>query len=126
MLALLTHETKDPTMNTRKNLLLLVAFASVSLLLFLTRTEAQGPTLPSDQLFEVAIVKWDGSDKIHFITPGKGELVRVFKQGVGLPKDTPEEEFCLAWAANKLAEEGWEPLNLDSRRILLRRPVASR
>jgi hypothetical protein len=112
-------------MNTRKNLVLLIAFASVSLTLFLTRTEAQGPPASSTQRFEVAIIKWDGPDRIQFITPEKSEMVRVFKLGVELPKGIRDEAFCLTWAANKLASEGWEPLNLNSTRLLLRRPVSS-
>jgi len=73
--------------------------------------------------YEVAIVKWDGPDKLQFITPQKNETMRLFKTGVKLPEDTHDEEFCLTWAANKMAQDGWEPLNLDGTRIFFRRQV---
>jgi hypothetical protein len=41
-----------------------------------------------------------------------------------LPKDAQAEEFYLTKAANELAKQGWEALNIDSRRILFRRPVS--
>ena len=75
------------------------------------------------QRYEVAIVKWDGGDKLQFITPQKSEVMRLFKTGVQLPPEIHDEEFCLTWAANKMAQEGWEPVNLDATRILFRRAV---
>lgn len=86
---------------------------------FLTR--AQGPAVVPR--YEVAMVKWDGPDRIQYLTPQKSETVRLFKLGVVLPPDTRDEEFCLTWAANKMAQDGWEPVNLNSTRILFRRPV---
>lgn len=71
--------------------------------------------------YEVAIIKWDGPDRIQFITPQKSEVIRLFKQGVQLPPDIRDEEFSLAEDANSLAQEGWEPVNLNATRILLRR-----
>jgi hypothetical protein len=47
----------------------------------------------------VAIVKWDGPDKLQFITPQKSEAARLFKTGVKLTEDICKEEFCLTWAA---------------------------
>lgn len=69
------------------------------------------------------MIKWDGPDKLQLITPQKSEAIRLFKTGVQLPPDIHDEEFCLTWAANKLAQEGWEPVNLNATRILLRRQV---
>jgi hypothetical protein len=40
-----------------------------------------------------------------------------------IPKEADNEQFCLAVAANRMAKEGWEPVNLDSRRILFRRQL---
>lgn len=71
--------------------------------------------------YEYAMIKWDGPDRLGVIYPDRAELVRVFKI-VKPPPDITEEEFCLTWGANKLAKEGWEPINLNSRRILFRRP----
>lgn len=51
-------------------------------------------------------------------------MLRLFKTGVELPKDIHDEEFCLAWAANKLAQDGWEPVNLNATRVLMRRQVS--
>jgi hypothetical protein len=71
--------------------------------------------------YEYAMIKWDGPDKLAMIYPDRAEVVRVFKQAK-LASDVSEEEFCLTWGANQLAKEGWEPVNLNSRRILFRRP----
>ncbi len=73
--------------------------------------------------YEVAIVRWDGPDRIQLLTPQKSESIGLLQAGVQMPKDMSKEEFCLTWAANKMAQDGWEPVNLDSTRILLRRSV---
>ena len=71
---------------------------------------------------EYAIVKWDGPDRLSYNLPDKFQLVHVTKdRKVAIPKEAQEEEFCLAYAANDLAKDGWEPINLNSRRILFRR-----
>jgi len=71
--------------------------------------------------YEYAIVKWDGPDRLYYNLPQSFVLVHVKSQGATIPRDAQEEEWCLAYAANQLAKEGWETLTLDSRRILLRR-----
>src|SRR5436190_9906685 len=73
--------------------------------------------------WEYAIVKWDGPDRLYYNLPDKFELVFLSKTGVTIPKDAQQEEWCLNYAANKLAKDGWETLTLNSRRILLRRPA---
>jgi hypothetical protein len=70
--------------------------------------------------YEYAMIKWDGPDKLAIIYPDRAEVVRVFKHAKP-PADISEEEFCLTWGANQLGKEGWEPVNLNSRRILFRR-----
>jgi hypothetical protein len=73
---------------------------------------------------EVAIIKWDGNDKVCVNLPNKPEIMHVFElSGSRPPRDMQEEEYCLTWVANKLAKDGWEVLNLDSRRLVFRRPV---
>jgi hypothetical protein len=76
------------------------------------------------QRYECALIKWDGNDKIHLNLPDKSLIWRAYESGERTPKEMAEEEYCLTWAANKLAKDGWEMVNLDSRRILLRRPVS--
>ena len=71
--------------------------------------------------YEYATVKWDGPDRLYYNLPDKFELVHLTKVGVKIPSDAQEEEWCLAYAANKMAASGWEAINLDSRRILFRR-----
>ncbi len=80
------------------------------------------PTQTAVARFECAMIKWDGPDKLAIIYPDRAEVVRVFKSAK-LSADVSEEEFCLTWGANKLVKEGWEPVNLNSRRILFRRPA---
>jgi len=72
--------------------------------------------------FEYAIVKWDGPDRLYYNLPDKFEMVHITKSGgIRIPNEAQEEEWCLAYAANKMAEAGWEPVNLDSRRLVFRR-----
>jgi len=78
----------------------------------------------SSQHNEYAIVKWDGSDKVCVNLPGKSEIWHVYELSSSrTPKEMQEEEFCLAWTANKLAKEGWEVAAFDSRRLVFRRAV---
>jgi len=71
--------------------------------------------------FEYAIVKWDGPDRLFYNMPTKFELVHLSKSGIKIPADAQNEEWCLAYAANQMAADGWEPVALDSRRIVMRR-----
>ncbi len=73
------------------------------------------------QAYEYAIVKWDGPDRLYYNLPNKFEMVHLEEIGTKIPKEAQNEEYCLAIAANIMAKEGWEPVNLDSRRILFRR-----
>lgn len=71
--------------------------------------------------YEYAVVKWDGPDRLYYNLPDKFELIHLHKAGVAIPREAQLEEWCLAYAANKMAQEGWEAINLNSRRILFRR-----
>jgi hypothetical protein len=87
---------------------------------FLVKAQDKGPARHQ----EVAIVKWDGADKVCVNLPDKSEILHVFElASARTPKEMQDEEFCLAWTANKLAKEGWEVLTLDSRRLVFRRTV---
>ena len=78
----------------------------------------------SAQRTEYAMIKWDGMDKVCVNLPGKPEVWHVYDlSGSRTPKDMQEEEFCLAWAANKMASAGWEVAGFDSRRLLFRRAM---
>jgi hypothetical protein len=79
----------------------------------------------SSQHCEVAIIKWDGNDKVCVNLPGKAEIIHVYDlSNTRTPKEMQEEEFCLAFMANKLAKDGWEVAAFDSRRLLFRRPLS--
>jgi len=71
--------------------------------------------------YEYAIIKWDGPDRMYYNLPGKFELVHLKTQGVGVPTNAEGEEWYLTHAANQMAKDGWEAINLDSRRIFFRR-----
>jgi hypothetical protein len=71
--------------------------------------------------YEYAIVKWEGQDRLLYNMPNQFELVHMKERKVPFPKDAQEEEFWLAYAANEMAKQGWEAVNLNSRRILFRR-----
>jgi len=99
----------------KKYTLIVLAIA----LLAFVGLQAQNKSEPG--AYEYAIVKWDGPDRLYYNLPQSFVLVHVRSQGVTIPKDAQEEEWCLTYAANQLAKEGWETLTLDSRRIVLRR-----
>jgi hypothetical protein len=80
--------------------------------------------MPPSPQYEYAIVKWDGPDRLYFNLPDKFELKHLTKEGVTIPREAQAEEFCLVWAANKMAKDGWMPTSFDSRRILFRRAKA--
>src|SRR5437016_2820885 len=71
--------------------------------------------------YEYAVLKWDGPDRLYYNMPDRFEMVHLEKKGPKIPSDAQNEEWCLAYGANELAKEGWQPINLDSRRLLLRR-----
>src|SRR3954449_10588185 len=62
--------------------------------------------------FEYAIVKWDGPDRVFYNLPNKFEVVRLEKIGITVPKEAQNEEYCLSVAANIMAKDGWEAVNL--------------
>ena len=108
-----------------KRLILALAILSLVACVCLTPTAlAQGSPNPGAR-WEFAVVKWDGPDRIYYNLPDKFEMVHLKDLGVEIPKEAQQEEFCLAWAANKMAADGWEAVNLNSRRILMRRPKAN-
>ena len=80
---------------------------------------AQDP--PRAAACEYAIVKWEAQDRLLYNLPNQFELVHMKDRKVPFPKDAQEEEFWLAYAANEMAKQGWEAVNLNSRRILFRR-----
>jgi hypothetical protein len=73
--------------------------------------------------YDYAMAKWDGPDRIQYILPDKFEEVRIFEKHP-LPQHAQAEEFCLTMAANEMAKQGWQAVNLNSRRILFRRAAA--
>ncbi|MCU0787637.1 MAG: hypothetical protein MUC91_05515 [Verrucomicrobia bacterium] len=105
-----------------KTLTLVALLTAVALLGLPAHTGFAAGTDSPAQNWEYALVKWDGPDRIYYNRPGAFEMVHLNDLGVKIPKGAQPEEFCLAWAANKMAAEGWEAVNLDSRRILMRRP----
>ena len=102
-----------------KKVLLVTALLAAAL--FSVNYHGSAQDRPSVAKYEYAIVKWDGPDRLYYNLPDKFELVQLDKSGVKMPKDAQGEEWCLAYAANKMAKEGWEAVNLNSRRILFRR-----
>jgi len=105
----------------KKSLMMLVLLATFVLLRGAEMATAQEKA--AAQKFEYAMIKWDGPDRIQYIFPDKFELVRLGEK-YPLPKEAQAEEFYLTRASNELAKQGWEALNIDSRRILFRRPVS--
>lgn len=73
--------------------------------------------------YEYTLMKWDGPDKVQLFYPNKFEYFRVFDQGNKLPKNAHDEEYCVALVINKLAKDGWEPIQLHATRVLFRRTL---
>ena len=109
-------------MKSRTTTLIACAVGVIGLLWasILVRAQSKG----SSQRCEAAMLKWDGGDKIQLMTPYKSEVIHVFQAGGQRVPDIPEEEYCLTWAANKLAQEGWELVKLNNRRVLMQRPLS--
>ena len=99
--------------------LVLLLGAVLCSLVCIPAVAAEGDGEPSQ--CEYAIVKWDAPDRIYYNLPDSFELVHLRQIGVEIPKDAQDEQWCLAWAANDMAAKGWEAVNLNSRRILMRR-----
>lgn len=113
-----TRTAQNLAKHMKKLIILTTLLASLSILI-IHRGAAQNSTTAAK--YEYAIVKWDGPDRLFYNLPDKFELVHITKSGTKIPGDAQEEEWCLAYAANKMAADGWEPVNLDSRRIVFRR-----
>src|SRR5262245_25666471 len=101
-----------------KKVLLIGALLATLLFWNVRRSTAQRTAAPA---YDYAIVKWDGPDGLFYNLPNKSEQAHIEKGDTRTPRDAQQEEWCLAYAANQMAKEGWEPVNLDSRRILFRR-----
>jgi len=101
-----------------RKLLLVIAVAALAVTWVAMPGKAQEKAAPK---YEYAILKWDGPDRLFYNMPGRFELVHLERKGVKIPGDAQNEEWCLAYGANELAIEGWEPITLDSRRLLMRR-----
>ena len=101
-----------------KKLLFIVPFVVLAGLWFINRGNAQEKATAK---YEYAVLKWDGPDRLYYNMPDRFEMVHLEKQGIKIPGEAQNEEWCLAYGANQLAREGWEPINLDSRRLVLRR-----
>jgi hypothetical protein len=71
--------------------------------------------------WEYAVLKWDAPDRIYYNLPDSFKLVYLSKVGATMPKEAQREEWCLNYAANQMAAEGWEAVNISSRRILMKR-----
>src|SRR5262245_46233445 len=106
-----------PCMKTK----LVVALSLAASMLWLAPFVQSQDKASAPAKYDYAVVKWDGPDRLFFNLPDKFELVHLNRTGVQVPKDAQAEEWCLAYAANKMAKDGWEAINLDSRRILFRR-----
>ena len=105
-----------------KKLLLVAAMLVLGVVCVTHPGSAQNKS--STAKYEYAIVKWDGPDRLYYNLPNdEFKLVYLEKDGVKIPKDADAEQYCLSIAANRMAKDGWEAVNLDSRRILFRRQL---
>lgn len=100
----------------------LIITALLVLTVVLGSTFGQSQERSAAQKYEVAVIKFDGPDRIAYILPNGTEQVRIFSE-IALPKGVHDEAFCLAMAANKLAKEGWEPVGINGTRVMMKRPV---
>lgn len=89
---------------------------------FAALSKAQEKPVPAAR-YEYGMIKWDGPDYVQFVTPQKTETVRVFKSGGKLPAGIHDEEYCVVWAANHMAKDGWEVVTLHATRVMMRRAL---
>jgi hypothetical protein len=105
----------------RKSTLLAIGITAIAVWLGAAFFSTAQEKAPMRQL-EFAIIKWDGNDKVCVNLPTKSEVVHVYElSNSRTPKEMQEEEYCLAFMANKLAKEGWDVAAFDSRRLVFRR-----
>jgi hypothetical protein len=102
----------------KKLLFVIPSFVILVLVWIASPGKAQEKAVPR---YEYAVLKWDGPDRLYYNMPDRFEMVHIEKKGVKIPNDAQNEEWCLAYGVNELVKEGWEPVNLDSRRMVLRR-----
>jgi len=101
-----------------RKILMTAPLALVALIWVINSGRAQDKTPPK---YDYAVLKWDGPDRLYYNMPEHFEMEHLEKKGIKIPSEAQNEEWCLAYGANQLSKEGWEPINLDSRRLLLRR-----
>jgi hypothetical protein len=104
-----------------KKLFVIIVLVAAAIVWNARPGSAQDKTRRLTERYEYAIVKWDGPDRLFYNMPDKFDLVHLGKSGVKIPGDAQAEEWCLTYAINQMAADGWEPLTLDSRRTVLRR-----
>ena len=106
----------------RKTTLLAIGITALAAWLGASLISTAQQARPSALHAEYAVIKWDGGDKVCVNLPGKSEIHHVFElSSTRTPKEMQDEEFCLAWMANKLAKDRWEVVAFDSRRLVFRR-----
>jgi hypothetical protein len=114
------HFNSHPIKNMKKSLFLAATITGLVVLLggsVIVRAQPKAAAR-----YEYAIVSWDAPDRIFYNLPNNQfQLVSFLKTGKNFPKDANPEEFCLTEACNFMAKSGWEPVNLDSQRIVFRR-----
>src|SRR5262245_507971 len=99
----------------------LVVLAVLAIAVFCSTHPGSAQNKAANAKYEYAIVKWDGPDRLFYNLPDKFELVHLGKSGAKVPGDAQAEEWRLVYAANQMAADGWEPVTLDSRRMVFRR-----
>jgi hypothetical protein len=92
---------------------LFIVIAALALIVVCSTHPGSAQNKASMAKYEYAIVKWDGPDRLFYNLPDKFDLVHLGKINVKIPSDAQGEEWCLAYACNQMATDGWEPVTLD-------------
>jgi hypothetical protein len=74
------------------------------------------------QAYEYGIIKWEASDKVQLVYPTGSTVIHAYNSGARHNDATSEEDSSMIWAIEHVAKDGWEPVNLDGTRTLIRRP----
>lgn len=108
----------------KKLFLIATGVMIITAIAFTVATPAKAQSKSWSGRYEYAMIKYDGPDRVQYLTPEKTDYERLFKR-ISLPKEAHDEEFCIMIAINTMAKDGWEPIQLHSTRVLLRRPASN-
>jgi hypothetical protein len=105
----------------KKLLLAFIIIAALAGIYFTRTSDAQERSYATIPTYEYGIIRYDTPDKIQFVLPTGVQSVRAFTSG--LNASDYNQEASMVWALNHVSKDGWQPVTLETTRVLIRRSV---